>query len=99
MMTRAATGAFTIEMGALPYNLDNLPRPAKTPGALYILEDLSQANLYCPGSNWTTIAEVEERLRSCPMLAAGNYYVPPKPDGGHRSDHNVFCRTVLLISM
>ena len=96
---QAATGAFTIEMGTLPYNLCRLPRQVKTPGALYIIEDQTQANLYVPGSRWTTILEVEHRIRSCPLLAPGSIDVPIKPKGGHRSDHNVYCRTVLNTSV
>ena len=95
----AATGAKTVAMGSLPYLLDKPPRGAKTPGALYFTQTVNQANLYCPGSNWATVEEVEKRLRACPLLAAGSIEAPVKPEGGHRSEYNVKFRTILNFSL
>ena len=46
-----------------------------------------------------TIAIVQERMRACPLLAAGSIKAHRKPSGGHASEYNVFCRTVLNFSL
>ena len=71
----------------------------KTPGSIYMSIDMRMAALYVPGSNWTNIDDVEDRLRECPLLAAGSVEAPPKPAGGHRSDRNVRFRTQLNFSL
>ena len=38
-------------------------------------------------------------MRACPLLAVGNIMVPRKPPGGHASEYNVFCRTILSFSL
>ena len=82
-------------MGKLPYKVEHLPRAAKTLGSIYVSLDERMALLYVPGSQWTNIDEVEERLRQCPLLAAGSIAAPLKPAGGHRSDRNIRFRTKL----
>ena len=42
---------------------------------------------------------LEERMRQCPLLAAGSIMVPVKPEGGHASTYNVFSRTGLKFSL
>ena len=95
------------EMGVLVEGLQDLPRRAKQDGALYFTrgEDgrMMQANLYTKGNvgetGEVTVAMLEERMRACPLLAAGSIGVPRKPTGGHASEYNVFCRTVLNFSL
>ena len=95
------------EMGVLVEGLQDLPRRAKQDGALYFTrgEDgrMMQANLYTKGNvgetGEVTVAMIEERMRACPLLAAGSIMVPVKRAGGHASEYNVFCRTVLNFSL
>ena len=95
------------EMGVLVEGLQDLPRRAKQDGALYFTrgEDgrMMQANLYTKGNvgetGEVTVAMIEERMRACPLLAAGSIMVPVKRAGGHASEYNVFCRTVLNCSL
>ena len=68
----ATAGAYTVEMGKLSFKVDKHQRDFKTPGSIYVSIDERMAVLYVPGSNWTNIDDVENRLRQCPMLAAGS---------------------------
>ena len=95
------------EMGILVQNLPDLPRREKRDGALYFTQNkdgrVMQANLYTKGNvgdpHEVTIAMIEERMQACPLLAAGSIMVPLKQAGGHASEYNVFCRTVLNFSL
>ena len=95
------------EMGILGQSLKSLPRGEKREGALYLTGittgRIMQANLYTKGNvgekGEVTVAMLEERMRECPLLAAGSIMTPQKPAGGHASDYNVFCRTVLNFSL
>ena len=95
------------EMGVLKDNLQRLTREEKKDGALYFTRGkdgrVMQANLYTKGNvgetGEVTVAMLEERMRACPLLAAGSIMVPVKRAGGHASEYNVFCRTVLNFSL
>ena len=95
------------EMGILVTSLQDLPRREKQDGALYFMRNtdgrVMQANLYTKGNagdrHEVTIAMLEERMHACPLLAAGSIMAPLKQQGGHVSEFNVFCRTVLNFSL
>ena len=46
-----------------------------------------------------TVAMLEARMRMCPLLAAGSIETPRKDPGGHASEYNIYCRTLLNFSL
>ena len=94
------------EMGEYAGILDKLPRSEKQNGRLYFMRSegrMHQANLYTLGNDGSpgeiNIDMLEDRVRSCPLLAVGSIETPRKLAGNHASPHNIFCRPVLNFSL